>query len=222
MTALPPITHIRTMSCDDRRGGIRPSLIILHFTDTDTAQQAIDRYLDQAPQDGFGRISPHFLIGQDGELFQLVDEDKRAWHAGKAWWKGMEDINSHSFGIEMAGHGDVFPAAQLATLTALVRHLQDEWGIADCGVLGHSDVAPGRKTDPGPNFPWAETGLGVWPEEKDGVVDAAAALHRIGYTAPAPLPDLIAAFQMHYAPGEAAGIATPKTLRLLAGMLDHC
>jgi N-acetylmuramoyl-L-alanine amidase len=215
-------TKVLTPSHDTRRDGIKPSLIILHYTDTDTAQDAIDRYLDQSPSDGFGRISPHYLIGQDGELYQLVEEQNRAWHAGAAWWRGMEDLNSRSFGIEMAGHGDVFPKAQLETLVVLVSDLQGRWDIPAINVLGHSDVAPGRKVDPGPNFPWQETGLGVWPDEKDTGDDIDMLLTRIGYTAPVPLADKVAAFQAHYAPHEQMGVATAKTLRLAAGLLEHC
>lgn len=219
-----PITPAYTLSCDDRRDGARPSLIIIHYTNTPTADGALARYHEQKPTDGFGRLSPHYLIAQAGHIWQLVAEDRRAWHAGLSWWKDYEDINSHSIGIELAGLGDVFPDRQLASLVPLVKQIMQRWDIPPENVLGHNDIAPDRKVDPGPNFPWkalAAKGIGIWPEETGEAVvqqDVIPVLRAIGYTAEVSDRLLLTGFQTHFVPelfaegGNEKHIGTPTLL----------
>lgn len=137
-----------------RKNGAKPSLIILHYTGMPSAQGALDRMCDPAAE-----VSAHYMIDKDGTLYQLVAEDKRAWHAGVSFWKGEADINSHSIGIELVNGGheigyEPFPAAQIDALMRLLPQIMQRHGIKPEGVIGHSDIAPERKLDPGPTFPW--------------------------------------------------------------------
>jgi N-acetylmuramoyl-L-alanine amidase len=146
----------------ERRGGARPSLIVLHYTGMDSTDAASARLCDPASE-----VSAHYLIGEDGSIARLVPEERRAWHAGAGSWSGLDDVNSHSIGIELANPGPLadfppFPEAQIAALEFLLARVMARHGIAPDRVLGHADTAPGRKIDPGPKFPWARlclTGL---------------------------------------------------------------
>ncbi|MEM1237122.1 MAG: N-acetylmuramoyl-L-alanine amidase [Pseudomonadota bacterium] len=134
-----------------RRDGLRPTLIVLHYTVMTPAEVAIGRLCDPEHE-----VSAHYVIGECGTLWKLVDEEMRAWHAGAGSWKGQEDINSRSIGIEMVNDGQS-PYAEplMATLEALLPEIMKRWDIPREGVIGHSDMAPGRKIDPGPHFDWA-------------------------------------------------------------------
>lgn len=135
----------------DRRDGLRPTLIVLHYTAMQGARAALDRLCDPAAE-----VSAHYLIGADGSLWQMVREADRAWHAGAGQWAGQEDINSRSIGIELDNLGThPFSEPQIAALEALLPGIMARWGIGPAGVIGHSDMAPGRKSDPGPRFDWA-------------------------------------------------------------------
>ncbi len=137
---------------------------------------------------------------------QLVDERQRAWHAGAGAWGAVTDVNSASIGIELANTGDApFPEPQMAALEVLLRGVIDRWGIAPEGIIAHSDMAPGRKCDPGPRFDWrrlALRGLSVWPERLDREDDFAAAARAFGYP-DAPAETLLAAFRLRFRPGAA-------------------
>ena len=134
-----------------RRDGLRPTLIVLHYTAMRDAASALARLCDPASE-----VSAHYLIGRDGALWQLVEEGHRAWHAGAGTWAGQGDVNSRSIGIELDNRGDhPFAEAQMATLERLLADIMGRWGIPPEGVIGHSDMAPGRKRDPGPRFDWA-------------------------------------------------------------------
>lgn len=134
----------------DRRDGHRPSLIVIHYTAMDSAQAALERLCDPSVE-----VSAHYLIGGDGTVWQMVDEAKRAWHAGAGEWAGQGDVNSRSIGIELDNRGDhPFSQPQMAALEKLMRGIMDRWSIPADGVIGHSDMAPGRKWDPGPRFDW--------------------------------------------------------------------
>ena len=134
-----------------RREGLKPHLVVLHYTAMDSAEAALQRLCD--PQ---AEVSAHYLIGRDGRLWQLVPEEMRAWHAGAGEWCGMSDINSRSIGIELDNRGDhPFAARQMAVLEVLLAQILQRWAIPPAGVIGHSDMAPGRKCDPGPRFDWA-------------------------------------------------------------------
>jgi N-acetylmuramoyl-L-alanine amidase len=127
-----------------------------------TAEAACARLCDPAAE-----VSAHYLIAGDGALWALVPEDRRAWHAGAGEWGGAGDVNSRSIGIELANRGDhPFAAAQMRALERLLPAIMTRWAIPPQGVIAHSDMAPGRKSDPGPRFDWqrlARAGLAVWP-----------------------------------------------------------
>ena len=133
-----------------RRDGLRPELVVLHYTAMATAEAALDRLCDPASE-----VSAHYLIAEDGRAFALVDEEQRAWHAGAGSWAGRGDVNSRSIGIELANAGPLaglppFPEPQMAALERLLDGILARWSIAPAGVIAHSDMAPGRKADPGP------------------------------------------------------------------------
>ena len=149
---------------EPRRGGVRPSLLILHYTGMSSAAKAID-WLARAESN----VSCHYVVDEDGRITQLVPESLRAWHAGASYWRGETDINSHSIGIEIQNPGHQhgypdFPAAQMAGVIALGKDIAQRHGMAADAVLAHSDIAPGRKIDPGEKFNWAllaRQGLGL-------------------------------------------------------------
>lgn len=139
-----------------RRNGVKPSLIVLHYTGMKTAEEALARLCDPAAE-----VSAHYMVYEDGRVVQLVDEAMRAWHAGVSCWGEITDVNSYSIGIEMVNPGHefgyrAFPRAQIDAVKALCRDIMARWDITPEGVLGHSDVAPERKQDPGELFPWDE------------------------------------------------------------------
>lgn len=228
-----------------RRGGARPSLLILHYTGMATAEQAIARLCDPRSQ-----VSCHYLVNDDGQTVQMVDEDRRAWHAGVAAWGGERDINSWSIGIEVQNPGHDhgyrdFPEAQMVAVEALAGDIVARHGIAAHRVLAHSDVAPGRKIDPGEKFDWARlarAGVGHWvsPEPERGggflqrgdrgpAVEALQALlasygYRLEVTGDfdEATGHVVAAFQRHFRPSRVDGIAdtsTVTTLHRLIGAL---
>lgn len=140
--------------------------IIIHYTDMVSTDEALKWLCNPA-----SRVSAHYLIDEGGQIHQLVDEDKRAWHAGESFWQGRSDLNGCSIGIELANPGHsfgyrTFPEAQIDALVSLCEGIRSRWGIVASRILGHSDVAPRRKQDPGHLFPWerlAKAGMGLWP-----------------------------------------------------------
>ena len=200
----------------ERRGGLRPSLVVIHYTAMDSCAAARARLCDPAAE-----VSAHWLISETGDAEALVPEEMRAWHAGAGSWCGQGDINSRSIGIELANAGrQPFPEPQMMALEVVLRGIGLRWGIGPDGVIGHSDMAPGRKTDPGPRFDWrrlACAGLSVWPEPgKPG--DFRADLAAFGY--PDADPDvLLAAFRLRFRPW-ATGPLDDTDRALVAGLLD--
>lgn len=187
----------------DRRDGARPELIVIHYTAMPSCAAARDRLCDPAAE-----VSAHWLISETGEVEQLVAEEARAWHAGAGTWDGRGDVNSRSIGIELANVGDApFPEPQMAALEALLRKIMTRWTIGPEAVIAHSDMAPERKSDPGPRFDWrrlALQGLSVWPEPADRFIpadaDAFAALARaFGYPETSP-EALLQAFRLRFRP----------------------
>ena len=174
-----------------RRNGAIPELVVLHYTAMASAEAALDRLCDPASQ-----VSAHYLIAEDGRTWRLVDEAARAWHAGVGSWAGRGDLNSRSIGIELANAGPLaglppFPEPQMAALEGLIDGICARWRIVPAGVIAHSDLAPGRKADPGPKFDWrrlARGGRAIWAEsEASGPADwsdFAAAAAAVGYVAP--------------------------------------
>ena len=146
-----------------RRDGMKPDCVILHYTGMETGEAA-EAWLC-APE---SEVSSHYLVHEDGRVVQMVRESDRAWHAGKGSWKGLSDVNSFSIGIEVVNPGPLagfppFPDVQIEAVAALCRDICVRYGIAPERILAHSDVAPGRKIDPGEAFPWArlaELGVG--------------------------------------------------------------
>jgi N-acetylmuramoyl-L-alanine amidase len=211
-----------------RRGGLLPSLVVLHYTAMPTAEAALDRLSDPASE-----VSSHYLIAEDGRTWRLVPEEARAWHAGAGSWRGTDDLNSRSIGIELANLGPAgglppFPEPQMAALEALLDEVRARWSIPPAGVIAHSDLAPGRKADPGPKFDWRRLGLGgraVWAEGS-GSEDAGWDAFRVsaaaaGYAAPdGDWGAVLAAFRLRFRPaarGREPDGADLAVLRALAG-----
>ena len=131
-------------------------ILVMHYTGMRDGLSALHRLCDPGPP----RVSAHYVVFEDGEIVQCVAEDRRAWHAGAGSWQGREDLNSRSIGIEVVNPGHEFgyrpfPDEQIAALIPLVSDIKERHGVSRGNVVGHSDVAPGRKTDPGPAFDWA-------------------------------------------------------------------
>jgi N-acetylmuramoyl-L-alanine amidase len=175
-----------------------PRLVVIHYTAMTTAAEARARLCDAGAE-----VSAHWLIAEDGMVEQLVDEAARAWHAGAGGWRGITDVNSHSIGIELSNTGDApFAEPQMAALERLLPKIMARWSIPPDGVIAHSDMAPGRKRDPGARFDWrrlALQGLSVWPEDGAAEGDFVAAARAFGY--PDAAPDvLLSAVRLRFRP----------------------
>jgi N-acetylmuramoyl-L-alanine amidase len=185
---------------NERRGGARPSLIVLHYTAMPSCADAYARLCDPEHE-----VSAHWLISQTGETIALVDESMRAWHAGAGAWAGLTDINSHSIGIELANAAThPFSEPQMVALETLLRAVMARWDIPPHRIIAHSDMAPTRKSDPGPRFDWqrlARQGLSIWPRATAPMDPAAflPALAKLGYP-DAPDTALLAAFRLRFRP----------------------
>src|SRR5580692_6394266 len=241
----PLVDEIRpSPNHEPRRGIVRPDILLLHYTGMSSTQAALERLCDPGP-----RVSSHFLVFEDGRVFQLVPEARRAYHAGESCWEGSTDINSRSVGIEVGNQGHdfgspPFPEVQVAAVIALCRDIIARWSIAPYHVLAHSDVAPARKRDPGEAFPWqrlAEAGIGIFvaPEAivRGGALgpgdhgEAVARLQRMladyGYGIAASgqydaaTHEIVTAFQRHYRPARVDGIADVSTVRTLEKLVDQ-
>ncbi len=217
-------------NCDARPSSGSIDMLVIHYTGMRSAEAAISRLIDSTAQ-----VSAHYVIDEDGAVTRLVDEDKRAWHAGVAMWRGSTDINARSIGIELVNPGHEFgyrpfADAQMESLEDLARAIVARYAIPARNVVGHSDVAPTRKMDPGELFGWrrlAAAGVGLWPTEDgpsaDGFdpstdFDVAPMLAEVGYD----LTNLAAAtiaFQRHFAPHRLDGVADPATKRALAALI---
>ena len=209
-------------------------MLILHYTGMQSAQAAIDRLRDPA-----ARVSSHYVVDEAGGVFRLVPEARRAWHAGVSYWRGRRWLNDVSVGIEIVNPGHewgyrAFPAAQMDAVTSLSQAIIARHGIAPIDVVGHSDVAPTRKQDPGELFDWpglAAAGVGLWPGgagEGQGEADwsearARQALGEVGYDVAdetgAGLAAVVTAFQRHWRPEAVTGVADAGTVLRLARLL---
>ncbi len=215
---------------DERPDGCAVDCLILHYTGMKTAGDALERLCDPR-----AKVSAHYFIHEDGRILRLVDEDKRAWHAGVSYWRGRERLNDCSIGIEIVNPGHEwgyrpFTEAQYRALEWLCPQIMERWSIPPIRVLAHSDVAPDRKEDPGELFDWqrlATSGIGVWPEDGEGrprsKVEAIAQLHMIGYSLPEPGDDRstvcrLAAFQRRFRPARVDGMLDRETLARLDGV----
>lgn len=181
-------------------------MVVLHYTAMVSAEAAIARLCDPVAE-----VSAHYVIAEDGMVTALVPEALRAWHAGAGRWGAVSDVNSASIGIELANPGNApFAAPLMTALEALLAGIVARWAIAPARIVGHSDMAPARKGDPGPRFDWrrlARSGLAIWPDPGarpwTGPPDAGlfrAALTRIGYDPAQPDGVLLAAFRLRFRP----------------------
>jgi len=210
---------------DDRSLPI--SMIVLHYTGMETGEAAIERLRDPA-----AKVSSHYLVAEDGTVLRLVDEDKRAWHAGRSHWRGVKDINSASVGIEIVNPGHEFgyrpfPDEQVAAVIRLVHEIKDRYDITRGNVVGHSDIAPARKQDPGELFPWgklARLRLAL-PRPTKNLMDPGwtdggflLALERFGYDVEDG-PAAVTAFQRRFRPEMVDGITDAECRMLLLALL---
>jgi len=202
-------------NCGERRGGRLPSLVVLHYTAMPSARASLDRLCDPEAE-----VSAHYLIDESGSVLRLVDESLRAWHAGAGDWGGTGDVNSRSIGIELQNDGtSPFPETQMAALEWVLGGILERWDIPPEGVIAHSDMAPDRKTDPGPRFDWrrlARTGVSVWPQAADPG-DFRADARAFGY-ADAPVEVIAAAFRLRFRPW-AKGPVDDIDRALMAGLV---
>ena len=226
---------------NERTGEV--SLLLLHYTGMTSGEEALQRLCDPRAE-----VSAHYVVDEDGTILQLVPESRRAWHAGRSYWKGERDINSRSIGIEIVNPGHEngyrpFPEAQVAAVTELARDICARHEIAPQNVLGHSDVAPERKEDPGELFPWdrlalAGVGLHVAPEPVSGgrffqqgdggqPVEALQSMLAL-YGFEMPITGVfdertraaVAAFQRHHRQERVDGIADMSTIATLHRLLQ--
>lgn len=232
-------------------------LVVLHYTGMQNAEIALARLIDDAPVAGkypgpwqsptapddapLGRVSTHYVVAEHGKIYRLVAEENRAWHAGASSWEGEGDVNARAIGIEIVNGGHDFdlpdfPDAQIEAVIALVRDILDRWSLKPSRVVGHSDIAPERKLDPGEKFPWkrlADAGVSVWPQSigtpvaaaHDDVVGAVQAqLALIGYAVPKtgvmdmPTRSALMAFQRRFRPALIDGLIDEETQILLAAL----
>jgi N-acetylmuramoyl-L-alanine amidase len=191
--------------------------VVIHYTAMQSTVVALDRLTDPAAE-----VSAHYLIAEDGTVIALVPEELRAWHAGAGAWGGVIDVNSRSIGIELANPGTApFAAPQMDALETLLDGILTRWSITPERVIGHSDMAPLRKADPGPRFDWrrlALSGLSVWPDPIATEPDAAypaflTSLGRFGYDTSLPVDIALRAFRLRFRPW-ATGSLDPLDLAL--------
>nr|WP_296431333.1 N-acetylmuramoyl-L-alanine amidase [Yoonia sp.] len=177
-------------------------MVVIHYTAMSSAKAAADTLCNPDNE-----VSAHYLISEDGEVLSLVPEAMRAWHAGAGQWGAVSDVNSRSIGIELSNTGLApFAAAQMDALTDLLKGITARWAIRPERVIGHSDMAPGRKIDPGPRFDWrriAHEGISVWPVSQKlpqdvGTARFAAAMAAFGYTATNDPELLLATFRLRF------------------------
>ena len=213
-------------------------MLVLHYTGMKTAEEALERLCDPA-----AKVSAHYTVDEMGRIFRHVPEERRAWHSGLSHWAGQDGVNARSIGIELVNPGHEFGYVpftddQIAALMDLAQAILVRHPIPANRVLGHSDVAPARKTDPGELFPWrhlADFGIGLWPlmpgrprcagdAPQPRVVlqdtaEFAGNLARFGYGVPpavdVPLEAVITAFQRHFRPSCVDGVADAECAAIL-------
>ena len=245
-------TYIADTQHRAKNADSRVRFLVMHYTEIDEARSLAVLTGDE--------VSVHYVVPDaprihDGEpvVYQLVPEDKRAWHAGQSYWQGATELNASSIGIENVNLGPIdtpsgrtwqpYPPAQIDALVKLSRDIVERYGIPPTRVVGHSDIAPQRKIDPGPLFPWRtlyDAGIGAWPD------DTAVAAHLAGRDPKAPadvralqeklkrygydvatdgvLDDktrrVFSAFQMHFRPSDYAGDADAESDAIAQALLD--
>ncbi len=229
----------------DRKDGAKPDMIVLHYTGMRNANAALDQLCSEKSE-----VSAHYLVFEDGRITQCVPEERRAWHAGESSWAGAKDVNSCSIGIEIANPGHAFdypefPRRQIAAVTALCRGIILRRGIRPERILGHSDVAPARKQDPGEKFPWqvlATAGVGIWVkpapitkgppllvigDRNERVTELQKQLAEFGYGLEitghfdTATHDVVGAFQRHFRPEKVDGVYDTSTKETLGALIQQ-
>lgn len=222
------VEDILSPNFDERAAGKNIKYVVLHYTGMPE-----EKWLEEV-QKPETKLSAHYMIRENGIVVKLVEENKRAWHAGKSFWQGETDLNSVSIGIEIAnlghyGNSPPFPDNQIRTLTELLQQITEKYGMDKRkAILAHSDIAPMRKKDPGEKFPWkilAQEGLGVWVEEYNGTEkksgEAISILRSIGYNCPnedissPEIRAVIIAFQRRYLPHRISGELDGTTIAMI-------
>ena len=213
---------------DARPAGRPIDMLVIHYTGMRSAEAALARLCD--PE---AALSAHYVIDEDGSVIRLVDEGRRAWHAGRAAWRGEKDVNARSVGVELVNPGHAFgyrpfPEAQMGALEGLAQAILGRHPIAGRNVVGHADVAPRRKRDPGELFDWrrlAGAGVGLWPEAAaPGNADSKAVgvmLAEVGYETE-DLAATLMAFQRRFRPARVDGAADAETAGLVAAVVALC
>jgi len=222
------MTPRRRPSPNHNARSVPVTMLVLHYTGMKTAAEAIDRLCDPA-----AKVSAHYVVEEDGTVWQLVEESERAWHAGESFWQGTRDVNGASVGIEIVNPGHdwgyrPFPEPQMAAVETLARGILARHPIAPDRVVGHSDIAPRRKQDPGELFDWprlARAGIGFWPEKIGpaaalGLGEAQGLLRQIGYEVPddAAMRLVLTAFQRRFRPSRCDGVLDGETAACLAAV----
>ena len=247
------ISQTPSPNFNDRKADI--DMLVFHYTGMESGEAALSRMREASAE-----VSAHYMVWEDGRVTQLVEEQKRAWHAGVGTWQGDTDLNSCSIGIEIVNGGHnvplddgslpPYPDAQIASVISLAKAILDRHFIPQARVVGHSDIAPMRKEDPGEHFPWArlaEAGIGYWPGRVGslsamplaligrglGRADSGSAVSRIkgmlaaiGYDLAEhedydeQLEAVIAAFQRRWRPERVSGQADLETLSLIVAVSD--
>ncbi|MDR3520223.1 MAG: N-acetylmuramoyl-L-alanine amidase [Acidocella sp.] len=209
---------------DARPEGAPIDHLVLHYTGMLSAKAAIDRLRDPA-----AKVSAHYVVDEDGTVYALVDEDKRAWHAGVSYWRGVKQLNDRSIGIEIVNPGHewgycAFPEAQMLALRDLCLGILSRHPIPARNVVGHSDIAPDRKQDPGELFDWqwlAAQGVGFWTDAFGEPGDLMQDLAAIGYDVSLPEAAVITAFQRRFLPGWLSGVGDEVTRKRVVGVLKR-
>lgn len=215
---------------NDRRDNKKISMLVMHYTGMRSAKEALNRLCDPTSQ-----VSAHYMIDETGQIFKLVEEDKRAWHAGVGYWRGETDLNSISIGIEIVNPGHEFgyvpfPAVQMRSVMELSKRLAQQYDIKPVNVVGHSDIAPSRKEDPGELFDWkglAQQGVGLWASAKPSGIqdteDLIRSLGQIGYEIEKPdhFPKIVEAFQRHWRADKITGAYDQETADIAFALLQH-
>lgn len=220
----PPVRELPSPNWDERPEGVPVDMLILHYTGMRSAQVALDRLCDPA-----ARVSSHYVVDEDGVVWRLVAERHRAWHAGVSQWRGASALNDRSIGIEMVNPGHewgyrAFPALQMAAVCDLCLGILGRHPIPARNVVGHSDVAPDRKQDPGELFDWpgmAANGVGLWPDFGKASIEVAkvaSTLRAIGYGEADP-GAILGAFQRRWLPAGVTGQADAATRARLHDVL---
>jgi N-acetylmuramoyl-L-alanine amidase len=245
--------HIRERPSANFDARTRPiDLVVLHYTGMQDAEAALSRLTDPEPKAGkypgpwqadtidpeapLSRVSAHYVLDEAGVAHRVVDEEHRAWHAGVSSWEGEGDVNSRAIGIEIVNGGHdfglpEFPDAQIEGLIALLRDILQRRKLDPSRVVGHSDIAPERKLDPGEKFPWkrlADAGVSIWPqaapssEEAEAIPRLQAGLAAFGYgvqasgVIDAQTKAALAAFQRRFRPARIDGAPDSETAALIA------